>query len=842
MELVATVPQLINLVDEFDQDKCSTLLTRGRWLDNNHQHWQPLGCMMHKYEEEDVVTCLRDRRVTFIGDSTTRNLFWALARKLGFAEQGEEDRHADHSLHLRGVSIEFIWDPYLNSSSLYREVTVASLLTEGIGVADTTSILLIGGGLWHARYLEEEYLPQYMASLRQISNMATSEVEVLLDKRDPARSVDVVRADSLILLAPVPVLAYKSLSQARAETITPNKVETMNRHLQQVSAEMQMPVVWSFTSMTASEEKAYQSDGLHATEVVTSSMVDVLLNAGCNAVLRQFRTARYPMDKTCCNSYEDPNWTQTLILNVSMWLIPLSVLVTRKDSKRFSYSPSNKILRAIMVLALAICYCYYADRTQLFNKVQKHYNRGDFLRLCVIVLLLGVLSVRRSTCSSQKRTEGQILQVRDQSFLSRDQTDEWKGWMQLVILIYHYTGASKVLWIYRTIRLLVASYLFLSGYGHTMFFYKKADYSLRRCAAVLIRVNMLSCILPYVMRTDYLFYYFAPLISFWYIVTYCTMAVGHQRNHSPVFLIAKVLISAILVSMLVRFPALFETLFYVLEKTCNISWDVTEWRFRLNLDSYIVYAGMLCAVAYIRLTVVLRSDGPTKTGFDGLVQRYFNQMRFTLGIYAILILPIFFVSAHMVSSKQEYNSWVPYVSTIPILSFVILRNFSRQARNYHSLIFAWVGRHSLETFTLQFHIWLAADTKGLLALGVLERASGDALDGRKFDMALLTIIFIWVCWHVAAATQTLTSWLVDPQEGSGCVEAEEGIRDEENGFLRTKSKLNVVFSTSLGGLLEEVVARAFRSASRLRRIVAGHLEARLLIIFGVMWLLNIMDL
>ena len=103
--------------------------------------------------------------------------------------------------------------------------------------------------------------------------------------------------------------------------------------------------------------------------------------------------------------------------------------------------------------------------------------------------------------------------------LHRDQTDEWKGWMQLVILVYHITGASKVpfrhhsmllslvqtplysslcefvalfqvLPIYMQIRVLVSSYLFLSGFGHFHYFFNKADFSFHRLLAVNSIMNL----------------------------------------------------------------------------------------------------------------------------------------------------------------------------------------------------------------------------------------------------------------------------------------------------------------------------------------------------------------
>ena len=834
-------------IDEYDRKKCDALLSSGQWLDTAHQNWQPPGCMMHTYDEKDMTACLQNRKLVFIGDSSTRQTFWATGKKLGIQDQSKEN-HTSFSMGAKGITIEFEWDPYLNSSRLHRELTAASMSMEGISIIGTTAALLIGGGLWHARYLDDTFFTdRFKRSIETISEYTSFQGNKNSRGAFRRYSFGPLNEGSIVLLAPVPVPLYYALSPERAETITPTKVDSLNMYLYEQSTVGNVTIPWSFSSMTALGAASYQPDGLHIDEDTASRMADVLLNLRCNSVLRKASSKGYPMDKTCCNSYETPNWTQTAILNASLFFLPILIVVTSRDSSRLNFLPSRKISHAITVLALALCYCYYADRTQLFEKVQKQFNATEFSSLCALAFVLGVVSLRRSaTGASQKTPHSSQQQAPDETWLSRYQTDEWKGWMQVVVLIYHYTGASQILSVYEVIRLLVASYIFLSGFGHTIFFYRKADYSLRRSAAVLIRLNFLSCILPYLMKTEYLFYYFAPLISFWYMVIYLTMVIGRQRNGSINFLLAKILISDVLVNTFIRTPGVFEILFHVLETTCNIHWDVLEWRFRLQLDSYIVYAGMVCAITFIRLSDVLRSDPLEYRVFGRYkvynhVRLFVKDIRIVNLVFAVVTPFLYFWFASACPNKFVYNTFFPYISWIPILAFVILRNMSRHARNFHSSIFAWVGRHSLETFTLQFHIWLAADTKGLLALGVFERSTGGVDGGRKVDFVVLTVIFLWVCRHVAAATQTLTNWIIDPSEEREDVRIDDNVYPKAEWLPSTKSQEDVREGHGQSRAFNGIGVGAMQSASKLKKLVAGDLRMRLALIVLVLWVLNVVS-
>lgn len=264
----------------------------------------------------------------------------------------------------------------------------------------------------------------------------------------------------------------------------------------------------------------------------------------------------------------------------------------------------------------------------------------------------------------------------------------------------------------------------------------------------MVRLNLLTLVLAYTMNVNYLSYYFSPLVSMWYLIVYGTMAIGSQYNDRTTFLLLKILGSMGAVTWFMTEPWILEVVFVFLEQIFSIRWSAREWSFRVILDLWIVYFGMLLAIAVIKIQAHRLTDH----------RLWPMAVKVAVGTSTFIML-WFFGFELMQESKFSYNKWHPYISFLPIAAFITLRNASPSLRLYSSRAFSFIGRCSLETFIIQFHLWLAGDTKGILLL----------LPGtrwRPINFIISTIIFIYISDQVSRATGELTAWICGSKETS----------------------------------------------------------------------------
>ena len=198
------------------------------------------------------------------------------------------------------------------------------------------------------------------------------------------------------------------------------------------------------------------------------------------------------------------------------------------------------------------------------------------------------------------------------------------------------------------------------------------------------------------------------------------------------------------------------------------------------LDIYIVYVGMIVAVLLNRTTQLRTGSVVSKMALDGILQAAISFRRASktaMFLISLGLIPGFWIITRRSPNKENYNCWIPFVSFIPILSFITLRNSHRLLRNHHSRVFAWLGRCSLETYILQYHIWLAGDTKGLLRLG---------LWNPWVETAMLTAIFLWLSWLMAGATRAITSAIVGTKPANECYSDDDTVGPKYSPYLLPK--------------------------------------------------------
>lgn len=718
--------------------------------------------MMHKYDQVSISQCLSNRTLHFIGDSTVRQVFWAVAakhdRSRAQRESVEARKHEDLSYRADDFSLLFIWDPYANTTQT-AEILSSPLAMRHHDTDDSsqpwsrTGGVILGTGLWHARYGGEEFSDEHRNALERVARYRLKQTSRSHTVRDAYLALP-----SFVILPP-PILNHEWLNPERAITLNPRRLEYIVQNLLFVEENFGLEIAWSARAMTANNSAAITTGGLHVTQDLAAFQAEILLNRFCNNLLFSSSPKATSLSCTRQSTWTTPWGSLVSVLVV----ITLLLLVGAQSSGKKTCQLQMQALGTVMAV---VQYCWLADRTVLLGKGDKLIDIKTFVFLAAFALAAGLVTFKTygwHTDNTLPTSKMSINPDTGPKLLPRVLTDEWKGWMQVVILLYHYFGMSKILVVYQVIRVLVASYLFLTGYGHASYFLRTKDFSFKRVVAVLLRLNLLACLLSATMGNTYHFYYFPSLATSWFLVTYAIFWRRRGRQVSARELAVRMLIFYCIFLIVVKNQPALAFLLDSMSQVHGPRVSAREFIFRFQLDIVAPFGGMIFSILESRGSV-----WENMTAWSTLTPKNARRLKvFIRLITPLLCTGVYLVFASRCTDKYGYNAWHWIMSMLPIISYIIARNGLWRISTYFSPLFVWIGSFSLELFVLQYHIWLAADSKGLLRLGLVDTPSTTTSStiGRCWtywsETAITTLLFIWLSKQCSDSTNVLVRRFVE---------------------------------------------------------------------------------
>jgi hypothetical protein len=360
------------------------------------------------------------------------------------------------------------------------------------------------------------------------------------------------------------------------------------------------------------------------------------------------------------------------------------------------------------------------------------------------------------------------------------------------ILQYHYYRAYPA---YNTIRVFVSAYVWMTGFGNFLYFDKKQDFTIDRAISMWLRINYFPLLLSTCLGVKLELYYVVPLHTAGFFITMITCYVAAKLevfkptwNHDKRTMVAIGL--CLLVHVLFyEIPAFGPNLLGMISK---------EYSFRFQSDKYTAWVGILSGFFWSKFRTYINWC----YGSEEMSQ---HQMMCMWGqrVAGVALIAGWWGLFGSITDKYTYNPIHPYVFWLPAAGWLMLRNSSKYLTELHCGAMEFFGKITLETYVLQFHLFMCRDVQFIPILIPNSGPDGPLLL-KTLNMLVCGGIFVPVAWWARRVTVSTQNSVTDLMHLM--IKGPPEPEPEEEGVALTKKTSSITEDApiSVGQKMQEV--------------------------------------